>query len=129
MRPTEGEGPFDDPGYFFEPWWPGIRAFVLVEDGSVRLRAEALGDPLPAFPELAEVARLVRSDGVVLDATLMVLDARGRPSRTLLERRLRGDRAGGPPSGEHRGSGRHLAPGQRSRVRRHGRLRPPLHRR
>ncbi len=100
MRPTEGEGPFDDPGYFFEPWWPGIRAFVLVEDGSVRLRAEALGDPLPAFPELAEVARLVRSDGVVLDATLMVLDARGRPSRTLLERRLRGDRAGGPPSGE-----------------------------
>ena len=32
MRPTEGGGPFDDPAYFFEPWWPGIRAFVLVED-------------------------------------------------------------------------------------------------
>ena len=26
MRPTDGEGPFDDAGYFFEPWWPGIRA-------------------------------------------------------------------------------------------------------
>jgi bifunctional non-homologous end joining protein LigD len=88
MRPTDGEGPFDDPGYFFEPWWPGIRAFVLVEDGTVRLRAEALGDPTGAFPELAGVAELVRSDRVVLDATLMVLDARGRPSRTLLERRL-----------------------------------------
>jgi len=100
MRPTEGAGPFDDPGYFFEPWWPGIRAFVLVEGGSVRLRAEAIGDPLPAFPELAEVARLVRSDGVVLDATLMVLDARGRPSRTLLERRLRGDRPADRPRGE-----------------------------
>ncbi len=111
MRPTEGEGPFDDPSYFFEPWWPGIRAFVLVEEGSVRLRAEALGDPLPAFPELAEVARLVRSDGVVLDATLMVLDARGRPSRTLLERRLRGERAGDPPSGEHEAR---VAPGARS---------------
>jgi bifunctional non-homologous end joining protein LigD len=91
MRPTEGEGPFDDPGYFFEPWWPGIRAFVLVEGGAVRLRAEALGDPTAAFPELAEVAGIVRADGVVLDATLMVLDARGRPSRTLLERRLRGE--------------------------------------
>jgi len=94
MRPTDGEGPFDDPGYFFEPWWPGIRAFVLVEDGTVRLRAEALADPTSAFPELAGVANLVRSDGVVLDATLMVLDARGRPSRTLLERRLRGGAGG-----------------------------------
>ena len=42
MRPTDGEGPFDDPRFFFEPWWPGIRAFVLVK-GGVRLRAEALG--------------------------------------------------------------------------------------
>ncbi len=57
MRPTDGEGPFDDPGYFFEPWWPGIRAIVLVEDGAVRLRAEALGDPTAAFPELAERRR------------------------------------------------------------------------
>ena len=94
MRPTDGEGPFDDPRYFFEPWWPGIRALVLVEAGRVRLRAEALTDPLPAFPELAGVAGLLRGDGVVLDATLMVLDARGRPSRTLLERRLAGGTGG-----------------------------------
>lgn len=90
MRPTDGEGPFDDPRYFFEPWWPGIRALVFVEGGAVRLRAEALADPTPVFPELAGVAGLVRGDGVVLDATLMILDGRGRPSRTLLERRLRG---------------------------------------
>lgn len=94
MRPTDGEGPFDDAGYFFEPWWPGIRALVLLEAGVVRLRAEALGDPTPAFPELAGVADLVRGDRVVMDATLMVLDARGRPSRTLLERRLRGGTTG-----------------------------------
>ena len=94
MRPTDGEGPFDDPRFFFEPWWPGIRAFVLVEGGAVRLRAEALTDPTPVFPELGGVAGLVRGDGVVLDATLMVLDARGRPSRTLLERRLGGVRVG-----------------------------------
>ncbi len=96
MRPTDGAGPFDDPRYFFEPWWPGIRAFVLVEDGRVRLRAEALADPLPVFPELVGVAGLMRSDGVVLDATLMVLDARGRPSRALLDRRLTG---GSSPAG------------------------------
>jgi bifunctional non-homologous end joining protein LigD len=94
MRPTDGEGPFDDPRYFFEPWWPGIRAFVLVEGGAVRMRAEALADPAPAFPELAGIAGLVRRDGIVLDTTLLVLDARGRPSRTLLERRLRGGTGG-----------------------------------
>jgi bifunctional non-homologous end joining protein LigD len=91
MRPTDGEGPFDDPAYFFEPWWPGIRSLVLVEAGIAHLRAEALGDPTPVFPELADVAGLVKVDGVVLDTTLMVLDARGRPSRALLERRLRGE--------------------------------------
>jgi len=108
MRPTDGEGPFDDPRYFFEPWWPGIRAFVLVEDGAVRLRAEALGDPTAAFPELAGVTELVRSDGVVLDATLMVLDARGRPSRTLLERRLasEGGRCGSDNPGGRAGTSR-----------------------
>jgi bifunctional non-homologous end joining protein LigD len=103
MRPTDGEGPFDDARYFFEPWWPGVRALVLVEGGTVRLRAEALTDPTPAFPEMSGVAGLVRGGGVVLDATLMVLDARGRPSRTLLERRLRGG-AGAVDRGERAGT-------------------------
>jgi len=109
MRPTDGEGPFDDPGYFFEPWWPGIRSLVLVEDGVARLRAEALGDPTPVFPELADVARLVKVDSVVLDATLMVLDARGRPSRALLERRLRGEAVPGHASKGATGAGRGAA--------------------
>jgi bifunctional non-homologous end joining protein LigD len=120
MRPTDGAGPFDDPRYFFEPWWPGIRALAFIEDGRVRLRAEALADPVPAFPELENLPGLVRSDGVVLDVTLMVLDGRGRPSRTLLDRRLAagggrgtggaggaGGAAGGSAGG--RGSGASLA--------------------
>ncbi len=94
MRPTWGQGPFDDPGTYFEPWWPGIRVLVLVEDGTVRLRAEAIADPTPAFPELDGIPALVRRDGVVLDATLMVLDEQGRPSRDLLERRMCGGSGG-----------------------------------
>ena len=107
MRPTEGEGPFDDPAYFFEPWWPGHPG-VRPRRG----RPASASAPRPwatrprHFPELAGVAALVRRDGVVLDTTLMVLDARGRPSRTLLERRLRGEtvRLGG--SAGVRGGGR-----------------------
>jgi bifunctional non-homologous end joining protein LigD len=96
MQPTEGAAPFDDPGYFFEPWWPGVRLFVHLEEQRVRLQAEALADPAPAFPELAAVADLVAGDGVVVDATLLVLDSRGRPSRALLDERLAGQRSGTP---------------------------------
>lgn len=93
MRPTDGEGPFDDPRFFFEPWWPGIRALAFVEDGHIHLRAEALGDPTAAFPELRELPALLAADGVVLDLTLLVLDRTGRPSHRLLEERLRAPNA------------------------------------
>jgi len=99
MHATDGEGPFDDPRYVFEPWWPGIRAFVSVEGGRVRVRAEALGDPASRFPELAELPLLVRSDGVVLDVTLMILDADGRPSTRLLQVRAAPEADGMPVTG------------------------------
>jgi bifunctional non-homologous end joining protein LigD len=98
MLPTEGEGPFDDPGYLFEPWWPGVRAFISVEDGRAHVRAESLADPAPRFPELAALPLLVRGDGAVMDATLMVLDADGRPSARLLEARLAPDAGDAPAS-------------------------------
>ncbi len=91
MLPTDGEGPFDDPGYLFEPWWPGIRAVLSVEGGRVQVRGASLGDPAGRFPELAALPLVVRSDGTVLDATLMVLDPEGRPSAALLDRRLVSD--------------------------------------
>ncbi|MGZ6313901.1 MAG: hypothetical protein ACXWO7_10620, partial [Candidatus Limnocylindrales bacterium] len=88
MTPLLAEGPFDDPGYRFEPWWPGLRVVLVAESGAVRLEAEQLADPLAAFPELARVAEFLRSDGVALDGTLLVLDAHGRPDADLLRERL-----------------------------------------
>jgi bifunctional non-homologous end joining protein LigD len=88
MRPTEGTAPFDDAGYLFEPWWPGIHAFIVVDRGVVTLRADALADPGPAFPELAAVAGLVDAERAVIEATILVLDTRARPSADLLRRRL-----------------------------------------
>lgn len=96
MRPTEGRAPFDDPAYLFEPWWPGIHAFVFVAGGRVRLQADALADPGPAFPELADVIGLVQADRAVLEATILVFDGRGRPSADLLRRRLAGEWPGAP---------------------------------
>jgi len=89
MEPTIGDGPFDDPGYRFEPWWPGTRLLVTVADGGVRLEARHLADPLTAFPEMRAVADLVPDGGPhVLDGALLVLDADGRPDSDLLRERL-----------------------------------------
>lgn len=88
MEPTDGAAPFDDPGYRFEPWWPGVQVIVSVDGSAVRLAARDLSAPLASFPELAALARLVEGDGAVLDGTLLVLDAAGRPDPDLLRERL-----------------------------------------
>ncbi len=89
MEPLTGDGPFDDPTYRFEPWWPGTRVLVTVAGGIVRLDARHLADPLTAFPELRDIAGLLPPDGPhVLDGALLVLDADGRPDSDLLRERL-----------------------------------------
>jgi bifunctional non-homologous end joining protein LigD len=88
MEATSVETPFDDPDFFFEPWWPGARAFAFAESGSLRLQVSGLSDPLAAVPELGDLPRQLMADGVVLDGTLLVLDDEGRPESDLLRRRL-----------------------------------------
>ncbi len=100
MQPSPGAAPFDDPGYLFEAWWPGIRAQAWVEGGRLtRMRAEGLADPLTTFVELSEElpGQLV-DDGVILDGWLLALDDGGWLDTDLLRRRLAGDRRAGRPA-------------------------------
>jgi len=97
MQATTVDAPFDDPDFYFEPWWPGVRAFAMAEGGRLRLQVAGLSDALAAFPELAELPRQLTQDGVVLDGTLLVLDDDGRPDGGLLRRRL--GRGPGPAGG------------------------------
>ena len=90
MQPTAIDAPFDDPGYLFEPWWPGVRGLFFADGGRLRLQAEGLSDALACLPELAMLASQLEVDGVVLDGTLLVLDDDGRPDAQLLRRRLAG---------------------------------------
>lgn len=92
MQPTVVDDPFDDPDYLFEPWWPGTRALAYAERGNVRLQVSGLADADAAFPEIGELPDQLAEDGVVLDGTLLVLDAEGRPDSELLRDRLRGTR-------------------------------------
>jgi len=88
MLPGEGPRPFDDGDWFFEPWWPGVLATMVLDDGRIELLADQLTDPLPAFPELRPVPRQVHARHAVIPGTLLVLDADGRPDPLALRRRL-----------------------------------------
>jgi bifunctional non-homologous end joining protein LigD len=88
MLPDDGEAPFDDEAFFFEPWWPGTRALAFVGRASLRISADHLADPLASFPELGVIREQMTGDDAVLDGTLLVLDADGRPDRDLLRQRL-----------------------------------------
>jgi bifunctional non-homologous end joining protein LigD len=98
MQATQVDTPFDDPDYFFEPWWPGVRAFALVERGRLRLQADGLADATATFPEVEELPGQLGEDGVVLDGTLLVLDDEGRPDNGLLRARLDGSNRPGRPA-------------------------------
>ena len=100
MQPEEGVAPFDDPGYLFEAWWPGIRAQAWIEDGRlIRLRAEGLADALMTFGELSdELPGRLMEDGVLLDGWLLALDEGGWLDTDLLRGRLGGDRHAGRPA-------------------------------
>jgi bifunctional non-homologous end joining protein LigD len=88
MEATDVAAPFDDPGYLFEPWWPGARAIAFCERGELRLQVSGLADALAAFPELRRMPEQLAEDGVILDGTLLVLDEAGRPDPDLLRARL-----------------------------------------
>ncbi len=90
MQPVATDRPFDDPDWFFEPWWPGTSTLAYIEDGRVRLQTEHLADPMIAFPELASIAGQFRDDGLIVEGALLVLDDDGRPDEELLRGRLAG---------------------------------------
>lgn len=98
MQATDIDAPFDDPGYLFEPWWPGTRAIAFCERGALRLQVAGLSDALAAFPELVTMPSQLAEDGVAMDGTLLVLDTAGRPDADLLRARLGGHGLPGRPA-------------------------------
>jgi len=100
MQPTAGIGPFDDAGFLFEPWWPGLRALVWVEGSRItRLQVDGLADAMAAFAELdEELPQQLMEDEAILDGSLLVLDEGGWLDGDLLRRRLAGERGAGRPA-------------------------------
>ena len=99
MTPVATPAPFDDPDWFFEPWWPGAPTLCYLQGDHVRLQTAHMADPATAFPELAVVRDSFTGDGLVVEGFLLVLDDEGRPDQELLRERLSEDPyAGGQPA-------------------------------
>lgn len=77
--------PFDDPEWWFELKWDGIRVLMEGDRDRVRLRSRRDRDMTATYPELAGY-RFDRP--TVLDGEIVVLDHQGRPSFAKLQQRM-----------------------------------------
>jgi bifunctional non-homologous end joining protein LigD len=77
----------DDDRWLFEFKWDGYRAIATVEKDAVTLTSRNGLDLLPRFPEMVELASAFRSNPVVVDGELCVLDGQRRPDFQALQSR------------------------------------------
>ena len=91
MLATAGPVP-GGPGWAFEFAWDGVRALADVHSDRVRLVGGTERGLAAGYPELDVLPDLVRQRRMLLDGTIVALDAFGRPSRSRLKRRMTGQR-------------------------------------
>ncbi len=80
MLPTPVKLPFSDPAWLFEPKWDGFRALCFLKGGKVRFISRNKHNLTQRFPELQEIASLVRAKTAIIDGEIVALDRNGKPS-------------------------------------------------
>jgi len=93
------EKPFEGGEWLFEIKWDGYRAIAFVENGTTRLVSRNQIDLTPRYPELKDMAQLIRAKTAILDGEVVALDPEGKASFSLMQQRT-GFRPGG-----HRAAG------------------------
>jgi bifunctional non-homologous end joining protein LigD len=89
MLATPGTLPADQARWAFEVKWDGIRVLAyLPGDGRWRLVSRNRHDVTARYPELEVLPGLLAGTDAVLDAEVIALDARGRPSFGRLQERM-----------------------------------------
>ncbi len=88
MLATTGK-PFSNPKWVFELKYDGYRLFAEKRSGEVKLWSRAGNDFTATFPEIAEIVAALPFPQLVIDAEVVVLDERGLPSFSLLQKRGR----------------------------------------
>lgn len=84
---------FDKPGWIFELKLDGYRILAAKSGGDVRLITRNQRDLADTFPEVTRAVAALPFSRLVLDGEVIVPDASGRPSFSLLQQRARLTRA------------------------------------
>jgi len=87
MLATLIDKPFDDDNWLYEVKWDGYRAVAFLDGKSVRLVSRNQNDLTAAYPELHDIARLVKARTAILDGEIVALDEAGRSSFSLMQQR------------------------------------------
>ena len=91
MQPMLAEGgwqAFDDPAWWFEPKFDGIRAVTTMATDLTRLVTRNARDVSDKYPELKMVHELVNQVNAVLDAEIVAFDDDGKNSFEALQQRM-----------------------------------------
>jgi bifunctional non-homologous end joining protein LigD len=88
------DDPFDDPNWLFEIKWDGYRSITFIENGKVRLVSRNQNELTARYPELKDMAKVIKAKNAILDGEVVALDAEGKPSFSLMQQRT-GFRPGG----------------------------------
>jgi bifunctional non-homologous end joining protein LigD len=81
-------GRLGDGVWRMEAKWDGIRAIVELDRGALAAHSRAGNDLTAGYPELAELAEMLREHAVVLDGEIVALAENGAPSFSLLQQRM-----------------------------------------
>jgi bifunctional non-homologous end joining protein LigD len=81
--------PFTDSKWVFELKYDGYRFLVEKRSGETKLWSRAGLDFTATFPDIAEIAAALPFDQFIIDAEVVVLDGRGLPGFSLLQKRGR----------------------------------------
>ena len=81
--------PFSNPKWVFELKYDGYRLLAEKHAGETTLYSRAGHDFTATFPEIADIVAALPFPELIIDAEVVVLDARGMPSFSLLQKRGR----------------------------------------
>jgi bifunctional non-homologous end joining protein LigD len=79
--------PFDGPEWLFEIKWDGYRAIAFIENGKLRLVSRNQNDLTARYPELKDMAKLIKAKTAILDGEVVALDEEGKASFSLMQQR------------------------------------------
>jgi bifunctional non-homologous end joining protein LigD len=89
MLPTPVKLPFSDPAWIFEPKWDGYRALCFLKNGKVRFISRNKHNLTQRFPDLQEIAKLIKAKTAIIDGEIVAIDRAGKPSFDALRYRQR----------------------------------------